>query len=65
MIILEKSGAHTIYLALDNDEAGKKGAEQITRQCNRIFNVIPLQYESADVGCAEKLEIQKMLERLQ
>jgi len=50
--ILDSSGALTLILCLDNDEAGKSGTQKIIKECNRIYNVrvveLPDGYE--DVG---------------
>ncbi len=49
-MILDISGAMTIYTIMDNDDAGKKAAENIYKKCERIYNVHNIELEQSDVA---------------
>jgi DNA primase len=49
-ILLEEASVDTIYLALDNDEAGKKGRADILEKFSGIFNIRNLTFSKSDVG---------------
>jgi hypothetical protein len=40
----------TLYLALDNDEPGRKGREEIRKKFGQIFNIIDLKFDKHDIG---------------
>ena len=48
--ILETSGAFTLILLTDNDEAGKKARQSIRKKCERIFNIVEIDLSAKDVG---------------
>jgi len=48
--ILETSGAFTLILLTDNDEAGKKARTSIRKKCDRIFNILEVDLSTKDVG---------------
>lgn len=50
-LLLDMSGAMSLILIMDNDEAGKKACEQISKKCQKIYNIhkIPINYD--DIGC--------------
>lgn len=48
--ILEGLPIDTIYLALDDDEAGIKGAESIYNQLKRYYNIVKIQLAKKDIG---------------
>jgi 5S rRNA maturation endonuclease (ribonuclease M5) len=50
-LLLDISGAMSLVLIMDNDEAGKKACEQISKKCHKIYNIhkIPINYD--DIGC--------------
>ena len=50
MRILETSGAFTLVLLTDNDEAGNKAKKSIKKKCERIFNIVELDLQTKDVG---------------
>lgn len=58
-MLIDMSGAMTIVLLMDNDEAGKKASEQIIKKCHKIYNIhtIPINYP--DVGCMSIEQIQQ------
>jgi 5S rRNA maturation endonuclease (ribonuclease M5) len=55
--ILDVSGAMSLVLIMDNDEAGKKATEQIIKKCQRTYNVYALSITHEDVGSMSKNEI--------
>ena len=48
--ILETSGALNVVVLSDNDEAGQKAKESITRKCERLFHMIYPEISTNDVG---------------
>ena len=48
--ILETSGAFTLILLTDNDEAGEKARRSIRKKCERIFNIVEIDLSTKDVG---------------
>tara|TARA_R110002020_G_scaffold271671_1_gene486857 strand:- start:130 stop:1188 length:1059 start_codon:yes stop_codon:yes gene_type:complete len=48
--ILETSGAFTLILLTDNDEAGRKARNTIRKKCERIFNIFEIDLSTKDVG---------------
>ena len=49
-MILDISGAMTIYTIMDNDEAGKKAAEMIYKKCQRTYNIYDINIEYPDIA---------------
>lgn len=49
-ILLEEASVDTLYLALDNDEPGRKGREEIRKKFGQIFNIIDLKFDKHDIG---------------
>ncbi len=48
--ILETSGAFTLVLLTDNDEAGQKAKKAIKKKCERNFNIVEIDVPTKDVG---------------
>jgi 5S rRNA maturation endonuclease (ribonuclease M5) len=57
-IILEKSSAHTIFLALDNDESGRRGTEDAIRKLRNLFNVKVINLPDGKNDWGEMNEVQ-------
>ena len=57
--ILDSSGAMSLIIILDNDEAGKKGAKTIQKQCERLYR---LYYPTLDVNDIGDMSIDKVTE---
>jgi 5S rRNA maturation endonuclease (ribonuclease M5) len=57
-IMLDSSGAMTIVILTDNDEAGKKAGEQIKEKCKNTYRIFVPQISKADIGEMTKLEIE-------
>lgn len=49
-ILLDSSGAMTLIVLTDNDEAGKKAAEQIKNKCQNTYRIFMPQINKNDVG---------------
>jgi 5S rRNA maturation endonuclease (ribonuclease M5) len=57
-MILDISGAMSLILIMDQDDAGKKAAKQITEKCNRTYNVHNIDINYPDVAAMTKEQIQ-------
>lgn len=49
-IILDGSGAMTIVVIMDNDEAGKKASENIYIKCKNTYNVMNINISKSDIA---------------
>lgn len=56
-IILDSSGAMNIVILTDNDEAGKKAAEQIKNKCQNTYRIFMPQISKPDIAEMTKEEI--------
>jgi len=67
--IIDNSGAMSVVVLTDGDEAGRIGAESIYRQCSKIYRVYFPTLADGDVGDMKKdvitSDIQPMLEKIQ
>ena len=56
--LIDSSGALTIILIMDNDDAGQEAAEKIIKQCNRTYRVYNIKVGSdvADMNTNEITE---------
>jgi len=50
-LMLDMSGAMSLILMMDNDEAGDKACEQITKKCQKIYNIHKISIPYPDIGC--------------
>ena len=50
MTILERSGASSIIVMTDNDEAGIMAAKKIHERCKRLFRVYFPKISASDIG---------------
>lgn len=50
LLLLEKSGAMTLIILTDNDEAGNKAANKIINKCGRRFNYIRPELPKKDIS---------------
>jgi 5S rRNA maturation endonuclease (ribonuclease M5) len=57
-MILDTSGAMTIISIMDNDEAGRKAAEQIKNKCEKTYNIINVPITYDDVASMSITEVQ-------
>ena len=49
-LILDSSGAMNIIILTDNDDAGKKAAEQIQNKCSKTYNILIPKILKNDIG---------------
>lgn len=60
-ILLEEASVDTLYLALDNDEPGRKGREEIRKKFGQIFNIIDIKFDQHDIGDMTTEEIVQVI----
>lgn len=58
-IMLDSSGAMTIVVLTDNDEAGRKAAQQISDKCKNTYRIFIPSISKSDVGEMKNMEIKK------
>ena len=56
-ILLDSSGAMSLIILTDNDDAGKKAAEQIKNKCKNTYRIFIPPISAADVGEMTKEQI--------
>jgi 5S rRNA maturation endonuclease (ribonuclease M5) len=56
-ILLDSSGAMSLIILTDNDDAGRKAAEQIKNKCQNTYRIFIPQISKSDVGEMSKEEI--------
>lgn len=49
-LLIDSSGAMSIILLMDNDDAGRKAVKQITDKCKKIYRIYTPTFHTADVG---------------
>lgn len=49
-MLLDISGAMTIFTIMDNDDAGKKAAEAIMKKCQRTYNIHNIDIDYPDIA---------------
>ena len=64
LVKLESSGAMSLVVLMDNDEAGKKAIEQITNKCERLFNIYfpEMEEHNKDVGEMSVEDVSKIIQ---
>ena len=60
-VILDGSGAMSLILLLDNDEAGKKAAANIIQKCNRTYQIHVPTISKADIGDMSTQDIDEQI----
>lgn len=67
-VILDSSGAMSLVILTDNDEAGRKAADQIKKKCQNTYKIYIPEINASDVGEMNSdqinQEIKPLLERL-
>lgn len=58
-VLLDGSGAMTIILIMDNDEAGQKASIAITNKCKNTYNIKNIRISKSDIGDMTPEEISK------
>jgi len=49
-LLIDLSGAMSIYLLMDNDEAGKKASQNIFEKCYKTYNIFNIEIDHNDVA---------------
>lgn len=62
-IILDSSGAMALIILTDNDDAGKKAAEQIKKKCQNTYRIFIPQINKNDVGDMTPEEINNQIKQ--
>ena len=59
-LILDSSGAMTLFVIMDNDEAGKKAAQEIKSKCENTYRLFFPEISKSDIGemTNEEIDIQ-------
>lgn len=57
-MILDISGAMSLVLIMDQDDAGKKAAKQIADKCNRTYNIHNIDIDYPDIASMTKQQIE-------
>jgi DNA primase len=64
-LLLQKAGALTLFLCLDNDETGKRATKKLMEELNYYFRIIPINLEDVnDVAEMGKDDIQEKIGRV-
>lgn len=67
-VILDSSGAMSLVILTDNDEAGRKAADQIKKKCQNTYKIYIPEINASDVGEMNSdqinQEIKPLLEKL-
>ena len=62
-LILDSSGAMTLFIITDNDEAGHKAAEEIKEKCENTYRLFFPKISKSDIGEMSNEEIQKEIKQ--
>lgn len=60
-IVLDSSGAMTLIILTDQDEAGRKAAEQISSKCKNTYRIFTPKISKPDVGEMTSVEIKEQI----
>ena len=60
-LLLDMSGAMSLILIMDNDEAGKKASEQITKKCQKIYNIHTINITHEDIACMTIQDVKNII----
>lgn len=63
-LLLDSSGAMNLFLVMDNDEAGKKAADNIYKACCRTYNVYKIDITTNDVAEMTSEQIEEQLKKI-
>jgi DNA primase len=58
--LLERLGVMSLSVCLDNDEAGKKGRDQILRDCRSMYNLSFPEFSKNDIAELSAKEIKEI-----
>lgn len=60
-LLLDISGAMSIYMLMDNDDAGKKASEKIYDKCSKTYNVYRIDIDHPDVADMTVSEVKEII----
>lgn len=60
-LLLDLTGAMTIYTLMDNDEAGKVATKKIYDKCNKTYNIQSIDIDHNDVGSMNVPEVMDII----
>ena len=60
-LLLDSSGAMSLVVIMDNDEAGQRAAQKIIDKCDRTYNTYSLQIDQNDIGEMSPEEIKNQI----
>lgn len=60
-LIIDTTGAMSIYLLMDNDDAGKKAADKIYEKCHKTYNIYRIDIDHADVAEMTVAEVKEII----
>lgn len=60
-LLIDLSGAMTIYTLMDNDDAGKKAAQNIYDKCHKTYNIYNIDIDHPDVAEMSVQEVQEII----
>lgn len=60
-MIIDSSGAMTIFTIMDNDEAGRKAAAMIRKKCERTYNVHDIKIQHPDIASMTIEQVQQTI----
>ncbi len=60
-LLLDSSGAMSLIVIMDNDEAGQRAAQKIIDKCDRTYNIYSLKIDKNDIGEMSSEEIQNQI----
>jgi len=63
-MILDTSGAMTIFTLMDNDDAGIKAENQIINKCEKTYNIKKIPFNYPDIGSMTIAQIQQEISPL-
>jgi 5S rRNA maturation endonuclease (ribonuclease M5) len=62
-LILDSSGAMTLFIITDNDEAGKKAAKEIQEKCTNTYRLFFPEISKSDIGEMTHTEINEQIKQ--
>jgi 5S rRNA maturation endonuclease (ribonuclease M5) len=60
-LLLDISGAMSIYILMDNDDAGKRAAQKIYDKCHKTYNVFYIDIDHSDVADMSVAEVKEII----
>lgn len=60
-LLIDLSGAMSIYILMDNDEAGKKASQKIYDKCHKTYNIYNIDIDHPDVAEMSIQEVKEII----